>query len=77
MIAVFFAIAQTFGAIAPLFYASLIGDGSEPFRLFIGYLVGAGVMIVGSLVEIFLGLDAEQQALEDVATPLSVEGAAA
>ncbi|MGI8693932.1 MAG: hypothetical protein ACR2JK_13715 [Geodermatophilaceae bacterium] len=28
-------------------------------------------MVAGALVEIFLGIDAEQQSLEDVATPLS------
>jgi hypothetical protein len=29
-------------------------------------------MIVGGLVEVFLGIDAEGKSLEDVATPLSV-----
>ena len=75
-IAVFFAIAQCFGAIAPIFYASLIGEGEDPSKLFIGYLIGAGVMIVGGVVEIVLGVAAEQQSLEDVATPLSAEAAA-
>ena len=72
-IAIFFAIAQTFGALAPLFYASLIGEGDDPdpTRLFIGYLIGAGVMVVGGVVDIFLGVDAEGKSLEDVATPLS------
>ena len=41
--------------------------------MFVGYLIGAGIMVAGGLVEIFLGIDAEQQSLEDVATPLSVE----
>ena len=31
-IAVFFAIAQIFGALGPLFYGWLIGDGTEPYR---------------------------------------------
>ncbi len=70
-IAVFFAIAQCFGAIGPVFYGSLIGEGEDPGRLFIGYLIGAGVMLVGGLVEAFIGIDAEQQSLEDVARPLS------
>src|SRR3954454_5172955 len=70
-IAVFFAIAQCFGAIGPVFYGALIGDGSDPTKLFIGYLIGAGVMIVGGLVEVFLGVDAEGKSLEDVAPPLS------
>jgi MFS family permease len=70
-IAVFFAIAQCFGAIGPIFYGSLIGEGEDPNKLFIGYLIGAGVMAVGGLVEVFLGVDAEGQSLEDVAKPLS------
>jgi len=70
-IAVFFAIAQCFGAIGPVLYGALIGDGSDPSKLFIGYLIGAAVMIVGGLVEVFLGVDAENKSLEDVATPLS------
>ena len=69
-IAVFFAIAQCFGAIGPVFYGYLIGEG-DPGKLLIGYLIGAGVMIIGGLVEIFLGVDAEGKSLEDVAAPLS------
>jgi MFS family permease len=67
-IAVFFAIAQGFGALGPNIYGGLV---SSHHGLFIAYLVGAGVMIVGGLAEVFLGVASEQQALEDVATPLS------
>ncbi len=70
-IAVFFAIAQTFGAMGPWLYGMLIGNGQDHFKLFIGYLIGAGVMIVGGLVEMWLGIAAEQQSLEDIALPLS------
>jgi MFS family permease len=70
-IAVFFAIAQCFGAIGPIFYGALIGDGTDPGKLFIGYLIGAAVMAVGGIVEIFLGVDAEGESLENVASPLS------
>ena len=70
-IAVFFAIAQSFGAFGPWLYGELIGNGQDHFRLFIGYLIGAGVMLIGGVVEIFLGVDAEQQSLEDIAQPLS------
>ena len=49
-IAVFFAIAQCFGALGPVIYGALIGDGSDPVLLFLGYLLGAGVMIIGGLV---------------------------
>jgi MFS family permease len=70
-IAVFFAIAQTFGAIGPWLYGLLIGNGQDHFRLFIGYLIGAGVMVIGGIVEIIFGVAAEGKSLEDVASPLS------
>jgi MFS family permease len=73
-IAVFFAIAQCFGALGPVLYGALIGDGSNPTLLFYGYLLAAGIMIVGGLVEVFLGIDAENKSLEDVAEPLSFAG---
>lgn len=71
-IAVFFAIAQCFGAIGPVFYGHLIGNGHDPYKLFLGYLVGAAVMMIGGLVDVFLGVDAERKSLEDVAAPLSL-----
>jgi MFS family permease len=72
-IAVFFAIAQTFGAIAPLFYASLIDrNNPDPSSLFVGFLVGAVAMIFGGLVAAVLAVDAENKSLEEVAPPLSV-----
>jgi MFS family permease len=74
-IAVFFAVAQCFGAIGPVFYGWLIGTGSDPGKLFIGYLIGAGVMVFGGLIEVFLGVDAEGQSLESVAPPLSAVSA--
>jgi hypothetical protein len=67
-IAVFFAIAQCFGALGPNIYGGLVNSHRG---LFLAYLVGAGVMVVGGLAEVFLGVDAERKALEDVATPLS------
>ena len=70
-IAVFFAIAQSFGAFGPWLYGELIGNGQDHFRLFIGYLIGAAVMIIGGVVAIFFGIDAEQKSLEDIAQPLS------
>jgi MFS family permease len=69
-IAVFFAIAQSFGSFGPWFYGQLIGDGHDHFKLFIGYLIGAAVMLAGGLVETFLGIDAEGRSLEDLALPL-------
>jgi MFS family permease len=70
-IAVFFAIAQIFGALGPLFYGALIGDGSSRTGLFIGYLVGAGIMIFGGVIEIVFGINAEGKSLEDITKPLT------
>src|SRR6476659_1258725 len=70
-IAVFFAIAQLFGAVGPLFYGWLIGDGTSRTPLFIGYLVGAGIMMIGGVVEILFGINAEGKSLEDVTKPLT------
>jgi MFS family permease len=73
-IAVFFAIAQIFGAIGPILFGALIGNGSHRAGLTIGYLIGGGVMIIGGLVEVFLGIDAEGKPLEQVARPLTEVG---
>jgi MFS family permease len=70
-IAVFFAIAQGFGALGPVLYGHLIGDGHDPHKLFLGYLLGAAVMVVGGVCELFLGVKAEGKALEAIANPLS------
>ena len=71
-ISYFFALAQIFGAIAPLIYGALIGDGSSREPLFWGYLLGAGIMIVGGVVALIFGVDAARKGLEDVTQPLSV-----
>jgi MFS family permease len=70
-IAVFFAIAQCFGALGPSIYGALIGDGTQPFNLFLGYLLGALVMIAGGLVAVGFGVAAEGRSLEDIAAPLA------
>jgi MFS family permease len=70
-IAVFFAIGAIFGAIGPLLYGALIGDGSSTTGLFIGYLIGAGIMILGGIVEVLIGIDAEGKSLETVTKPLT------
>jgi MFS family permease len=77
-IAVFFAIGSVFGAFGPAFYGALIGNGSSRTGLFIGYLVGAGIMLIGGLVEVFLGVQAAGKSLEQVTKPLtSVDGGVA
>jgi MFS family permease len=70
-LAVFFAIAQVFGAVGPAFYGTLIGNGSSRTGLAIGYVVGGGIMIIGGLVEIAFGVNAEGKPLEEIAAPLT------
>jgi MFS family permease len=71
-IAVFFAIAQCFGSLGSHLYGHLIGNGQDPNKLYWGYLLGAGAMILGGVVAAFLAVDAEGKSLEDIAKPLSV-----
>ena len=70
-IAIFFAIGRIAGALGPAFYGALIGTGTSRTPLFIGYLIGAGIMIIGGLVEIFLGVNAAGKSLEQVTKPLT------
>ncbi|HEU4399952.1 MAG TPA: MFS transporter [Actinomycetota bacterium] len=70
-IAVFFTIGTIFGAIGPAFYGALIGNGSSRSGLFIGYLVGAGIMMIGGVVELLIGINAEGKSLEAVTKPLT------
>jgi hypothetical protein len=68
---VFFAIAQCFGLLGTHLYGHLIGTGKDPDKLFVGYLIGAGAMILGGVVAAILGVAAEGKSLEDIAAPLS------
>src|SRR5215831_346730 len=71
-IAFFFAISQLAGGVAaPTIFGALIGNGSDPGPLTIGYYFGAALMFAGGLVAWFFGVDAERKSLEEVATPLS------
>jgi MFS family permease len=70
-IAVFFAIAQIFGAFGPAFYGALIGDGTSTTGLFVGYVIGGGIMIVGGIIELIFGINAEGKSLEAVTKPLT------
>jgi MFS family permease len=70
---------------------TLVGGGAAPYvfglliqtqsarNVFLGYLLGAFLMILGGLTEIFFGVDSERRSLEEVAAPLtatSVSGSA-
>lgn len=70
-ISYFFSIAQICGAVAPLIYGLLIGNASSRVPLTIGYLAGSAIMLIGGIVALVIGIDAEGKGLEDVADPLS------
>ncbi len=73
-IAFFYSIATGLGGIiGPALYGHNIASGSRT-TVYYGYLLGAGLMILGGLTEIWLGVNAEQRSLEDVAEPLTAEG---
>ncbi len=73
-IAFFYAIGTAVGGIAgPLLFEKLAAT-EDPEKVALGYFIGAIVMAIGGIVEIFLGVRAEKASLEDIATPLSAEG---
>ncbi|MGN6379095.1 MAG: MFS transporter [Gaiellales bacterium] len=74
-IAFFYAIGTAAGGIAgPLLFAHLIASGSRS-QVAIAFYIGAAAMAIGGIAEIFLGVRAEQQPLEDIAKPLTAEEA--
>jgi MFS family permease len=74
-IAFFYAAGTAAGGIAgPLLFGHLIASGSES-QVAIGFFIGAAVMTLGGVAELLFGVSAEQEQLEDVAEPLTAEGA--
>jgi MFS family permease len=70
-IAFFYATGTIVGGFGgPLLFGALIQSG-DPGQIFIGYLIGAGVMIVGGVIQALMGVEAAQRDLEDIAPPLS------
>ncbi len=73
-IAIFYAIGTLAGGVgAPLLFGWIIGTGSSN-ALFVGYLIGAALMIFGAATEAWIGVTAERQPLEHVAAPFSSPG---
>ena len=70
-IAIFYAIGTLVGGVfAPLLFSWIIGTGSSS-ALFAGYLAAGLLMILGAIVELWIGVAAERRPLEHVAAPLS------
>jgi MFS family permease len=78
-IAFFYAIGTAAGGISgPLLFGWLIERASadgDITGIAPGYFLGAALMIGAGIVEAFLGVKAEGQSLEDIATPLTAEDA--
>ena len=74
-IAFFYAIGTALGGITgPLLFAQLINSG-ERSEVVWSFLIGAAVMAIAGLVELWLGVAAEQRPLEELALPLTVADA--
>ncbi|HEY6070828.1 MAG TPA: MFS transporter [Chthoniobacterales bacterium] len=70
-IAIFYAVGTLAGGVfAPWLFGWIIGAGSNT-GLFTGYLVAAGLMVFGAIIELLFGVPAEGRPLEHVAAPLS------
>jgi MFS family permease len=66
-IALFYAAGTAMGGVlAPTIFGALIESGQRD-RVFVGYLIGAGLMLYASVVTIVLGVPAERRSLEELA----------
>ena len=72
-LAFFYAIGTAVGGITgPLLFSKLVSTGKFPDTV-LAFSVGATLMILAGLVEVFLGVKAERRSLEDIAQPLTAE----
>ncbi len=76
-IAFFYAVGTAVGGITgPLYFGKLIDNATasgDITGIAPGYFIGAGLMVAGGIIAIFLGVHAEQQTLENIARPLTAE----
>ena len=69
-ISIFYAVGTGVGGFAaPALFGALIETGSRS-NVFMGYAIGAGLMLVAAVVAWRLAVDAERKPLEEVAPPL-------
>jgi MFS family permease len=74
-IAFFYAVGTGIGGIiGPLLFSNLIASTNRG-DVAIAFYIGAAVMAVGGIVELFYGVKAEQVPLENIAKPLTAEEA--
>ena len=76
-IAFFYAVGTAVGGITgPLLFGHLIDSGNRG-ELAVGFVIGAVVMALGGIAELFFGVKAEGQSLESIAEPLTATDASA
>src|SRR5262249_11985484 len=74
-IAFFYAFGTALGGISgPAIFGGLIQSG-KPSALFVGFALGAVLMIGAGIMELWLGVEAAGRELEDIAAPLSARDA--
>jgi MFS family permease len=74
-IAFFYAVGTGLGGIiGPLLFGHMIATNDRTWVM-VAFLIGSVVMALGGIAEIFLGVKAEQTALEDIAKPLTADEA--
>ena len=74
-IAFFYAVGTGLGGIiGPLLFGHLIATHNRNMVM-VAFLIGAGVMALGGIAELFLGVRAESTQLEEIAEPLTAEAA--
>jgi MFS family permease len=74
-IAFFYAVGTAIGGITgPLLFGQLINSGQRGLVVW-SFLIGAAVMAIAGLIELWLGVAAEQRPLEELALPLTVADA--
>jgi hypothetical protein len=66
----------TGGISGPLIFSTLVATGKVSDTV-IAFSIGATLMILGGVAELFLGVKAERQGLESIAQPLTAEDAEA
>jgi MFS family permease len=69
-IALFYSAGTGVAALSPTIFGALIATHSKT-NVNYGYLLGAALMIAAGLVAVFLAVNAERRALEDVARPFT------
>ena len=74
-IAGFYAVGTAIGGITgPLLFGNFINSG-DINQVAVGFWIGAAVMAIGGVAELFFGVKAEQKPLEEIAEPLTAKDA--